>query len=93
VIYCCSAPAESPPQFLSAATKAVLLGERASLAFACELAEGKAPPPSALLDVWDALAKEPRLRSALYQFETARQVRSAMVHPLDLLSALGDGPP
>ncbi|MGK6309013.1 hypothetical protein [Variovorax sp. DT-64] len=92
VIYCCSAPAESHPPFLSAATKAVLLGEPASLAFACRLARGEAPPDSDLLAVWNALANEPRLRSALYQYETAKQVREAMVHPLDLLSAMGDGP-
>jgi hypothetical protein len=92
VIYCCSAPAEAHPPFLSAATKAVLLGEPASLAFACRLDRGEAPPDSDLLAVWDALAQEPRLRSALYQYETAKQVRDAMVHPLDLLSAMGDGP-
>jgi hypothetical protein len=93
VIYCCSAPAEPPPPFLSAATKAVLLGEPASLAFACRLDRGEAPPDSDLLALWDALAQEPRLRSALYQYETAKQVREAMLHPLDLLSAMGDGPP
>ncbi|KWT94211.1 MULTISPECIES: hypothetical protein [unclassified Variovorax] len=92
VIYCCSAPAESHPPFLSAATKAVLLGEPASLASACRLARGEAPPDSDLLAVWHALPKEPRLRSALYQYETAKRVREAMVHPLDLLSAMGDGP-
>jgi hypothetical protein len=92
VIYCCSAPAESHPPFLSAATKAVLLGEPASLAFACRLARGEAPPDSDLLAVWHALPKEPRLRSALYQYETAKRVREAMVHPLDLLSAMGNGP-
>lgn len=92
VIYCCSAPAESHAPFLSAATKAVLLGEPASFAFACRLARGEAPPDSALLPVWDALAKEPRLRSALYQYETATRVREAMVHPLDLLSAMGENP-
>ncbi|VTU18549.1 hypothetical protein H6CHR_01003 [Variovorax sp. PBL-H6] len=92
VIYCCSAPTESHPPFLSAATKAVLLGEPAAFEFACRLARGEAPPASDLLPVWDALAKEPRLRSALYQYETAKRVREAMVHPLDLLSALEDGP-
>lgn len=92
VIYCCSAPTESHPPFLSAATKAVLLGEPASFAFACRLALGEAPPDSELLAVWTALAKAPRLRSALYQYETAKRVREAMVHPLDLLSAMGDGP-
>lgn len=92
VIYCCCAPTESHPPFLSAATKAVLLGEPASLAFACRLARGEAPPDSDLLAVWHALSKEPRLRSALYQYETAKRVREAMVHPLDLLSAMGGGP-
>jgi hypothetical protein len=77
---------------LSAATRAVLLGEPASFAFACRLARGEAPPDSELLAVWSALATEPRLRSALYQYETAKRVRDAMVHPLDLLSAMGNGP-
>ncbi|WP_232072990.1 hypothetical protein [Variovorax sp. RA8] len=92
VIYCCSAPRESHPPYLSAATRAVLLGGPASFAFACRLARGEAPPDSELLAVWSALATEPRLRSALYQYETAKRVRDAMVHPLDLLSAMGNGP-
>ncbi|WP_232061959.1 hypothetical protein [Variovorax sp. PBS-H4] len=91
VIYCCCAPAGSHAPFLSAATRAVLLGEPASVAFACRLAGGEAPADSDLLPVWSALAKEPRLRSALYQYETAKRVREAMVHPLDLLSAVRDG--
>ena len=91
VIYCCSAPAESRPQLLNAATKAVLLGEPESIAFAQRFASGEAPPEADLLPVWRALAEAPRLRSALYQYETARQAREAMLHPLDLLAAVREG--
>ena len=37
---------------------------------------------------WDALASEPRLRSTLYQHDTARAAREAMLHPDDLLSGV-----
>ena len=88
VIYCSSAPAEAQPQVLSAASKAVLLAEPASLAFAHELARGASPSNSELEPVWEALASEPRVRSALHQHETARAVREAMLHPDDLLAAV-----
>jgi hypothetical protein len=38
--------------------------------------------------VWEDLATAPRLRSALHQYDTARAVREAMVHPRDLLAAV-----
>lgn len=96
-IYCCSAPAEVQPQLLSAASKTVLLGEPASLAFAGLLAGGAAPVHVMLAPVWEALAASPGLRQALHQDETSRTVRESMLHPDDLLAtvatAAGDGPP
>jgi hypothetical protein len=88
VIYCCSAPAEVQPQLLSAASKAVLLAEPASLAFAGLLARGASPPDAMLAPVWEALTTSPALRSALHQDETSRAVREAMLHPADLLAAV-----
>lgn len=89
VIYCCTAPADAQPQMLSAASQAMLLAEPASLAFADRLTRGAPPGDDALAPVWDALATAPRLRSALHQWDTARAVREAMLHPEDLLLACG----
>jgi hypothetical protein len=88
VIYACSAEPEQRVQPLSAATKAVLLAEPASVAFARELARGTPVSPGQLSGVWQELGTAPRLRSALYQYDTARLVREAMLHPQDLLAAL-----
>lgn len=88
VIYCCSSPPEAQPQLLSAASKAVLLAEPASLGFAGRLARGTSPPDAQLAPVWEALTTAPRLRSALHQDETSRVVREAMLHPDDLLAAV-----
>jgi hypothetical protein len=38
--------------------------------------------------VWEALATAPRLRAALYQHETARTARAAMLHPDDLQASV-----
>jgi hypothetical protein len=88
VVYCCAAP-EVQPAMLSAATRAVLLAEAASLAFAREVLAGAQPPAQSLAAVWTALRTEARLRSALHQYDTARAARAAMLHPADLLAALG----
>lgn len=88
VIYCCSAPPEAHPPVLSAASKAVLLGEPASLAFAHQLLAGELPSPASLEPVWNALMSEPRLRAALHQYDTARKARAAMLHPADLLASV-----
>lgn len=88
VIYACSAEPESRPQLLAAATRAVLLAEPASVAFARELARGSTASHEELASVWDDLARAPRLRSALHQYDTARLVREAMLHPQDLLAAV-----
>lgn len=90
VIYCCAAPPEAQPPLLSAASRAVLLAEPGSLSFARRLAGGEAPDPAELGVVWDALCAEPRLRSALHQYQTARDVREAMLHPGDLLAELAE---
>jgi hypothetical protein len=88
VIYCCPAPSEAQPQLLAAATKAVLLAEPASLAFALQLEQGARPPDADLAPVWEALTHAPRMRAALHQYETARAVREAMLHPDDLPAAV-----
>jgi hypothetical protein len=88
VIYCCSAPPEAYPPLLSAASKAMLLGEPASLAFAHELLAGELPSAASLEPVWNALMTEPRLRAALHQYDTARKARAAMLHPADLLASV-----
>jgi len=88
VIYCCSAPAEPQVPMLSAASRGVLLSERASLAFAAALAAGEAPDPQRLGPVWQELGSAARLRGVLHQYDTARTVREAMLHPDDLLAAL-----
>lgn len=88
VIYCCTAPPEDPPQVLTAAARAVLLAEPQSLAFADALQRGTSPDVKSLGPVWDALPMEPRLRSALHQFDTAVAAREAMLHPDDLLATV-----
>ena len=88
VIYCSTAPVESRPALLGAATRAVLLAEPASLAFALRLAGGAAPCEADLDAVWQALGSEARLRAALHQDDTARAAREAMLHPEDLVGAL-----
>ncbi|RYF18061.1 MAG: hypothetical protein EOO30_04460 [Comamonadaceae bacterium] len=87
VIYCCAANEARPP-VLSAASRAVLLGEPASLAFARAHAAGATRLHADLQPVWHALTAEPRLRSALHQYDTAKAAREAMLHPADLLAAL-----
>nr|MBA2674952.1 hypothetical protein [Ramlibacter sp.] len=62
--------------------------EPASLALAHRLQRGEEAPHTGLAPVWDALVAEPRLRSALHQYDTARAVRDAMLHPDDLLATV-----
>lgn len=89
VIYCSTAPADAHVPMLSAASRGVLLTERASLAYAAELQAGGAPDPEALGHVWTELATASRLRAVLHQYDIARIVRDAMLHPQDLLAAIG----
>ncbi|MGE4242833.1 hypothetical protein [Ramlibacter sp.] len=88
VIYCCSAPPETRPPVLAASSKAVLLAEPASIAFAHRLALGDTPSPAPLAQVWEDLRTAPRLRSALHQYDTARAVREAMLRPQELADAV-----
>ncbi len=88
VIYCCSAPVETHPQVLSAASKAALLAEPASLALGRRLAAGGSPCHQDLALVWEALMAAPRLRSALHQYATAQAAREIMLHPHDLVAAV-----
>ncbi|HEY8360251.1 MAG TPA: hypothetical protein VIL30_22585, partial [Ramlibacter sp.] len=87
VVYCCAAD-EVQPAALTAATRAVLLAEPASIAFAQRLLAGSDAPATLLAPVWEALTTTPRLRSALHQYQTAVAARAAMVHPDDLLAAV-----
>ncbi len=87
VIYCCTASSEARPHLLHAASKAVLLTEPASVAFACAVDAGEDPPPDALDPVWLDVLNAPRLRSVLHQYDTARAVREAMFQPDDLHAA------
>lgn len=88
VIYGCTTPAEERPPMLSAASRGVLLTERASLAYAGALAAGATPDPEELGRVWEELRTAARLQAVLHQYDTARRVREAMLHPDDLLAAL-----
>lgn len=88
VIYCCTAPADARPQPLGPASKAMLLAEPASLAFALRLARGEPASPRDLAAVWSALTTAPHLRAVLWQDATARAAREAMLHPQDLPPAV-----
>lgn len=88
VIYCCAGAPETPPPVLAAASKAVLLAEPASLAWALDYAAGAAPAPDRLAPIWQALPVAPRLRATLYQYATSQAARTAMLHPADLRTAL-----
>jgi hypothetical protein len=88
VFYCCDAPPEAQPPVLSAAAKAVLLAEPASIAFAQQVLAGGAPPPATLLPAWQDLPHAPRLHATLHQYDTACAAREAMLHPDDLLAAV-----
>ena len=88
VFYCCDAPPEAQAPVLSAAARAVLLAEPASIAFAQQLPAGGSPDPEDLLPVWQDLPHAPRLHATLHQHDTACAAREAMLHPDDLLAAV-----
>ncbi len=83
----CSAADEPVAPMLSAAARAVLMAEPASLALGAAIAVGDPAAPDSLEPVWQAL-HAPRLRTAVHQYDTARAVREVMLHPQDLLAAL-----
>lgn len=80
VVYFSTAPAGQVPPAVSAASKAILLAEAGTLAFARDRDARLLEP------VWDALCTERRLRATLQQHDTARRVCEAMLHPHDLLA-------
>ncbi|HEY1225865.1 MAG TPA: hypothetical protein VGF26_00960 [Ramlibacter sp.] len=80
VLYFSTAPADQVPPALSVASKAMLLAEPGTLAFA------RARHPPLLEPVWDALRIERRLRTTLNQHDNARLACEAMLHPDDLLA-------
>jgi hypothetical protein len=88
VIYACTAAPEPQPVWLTAAARALLLAQPASLAFAQQIAQGSALPDEALAPAWQALLTAPRLRGVLHQWPTAQAARAAMLHPNDLLACL-----
>ena len=83
VIYCCTAEEPRVP-LLSAPARAMLLQQAASLAYAGALGRGESADPGVLAPLWDSLARSPRLRAVLEQYETARSAREVMLHPDDL---------
>lgn len=88
VIYCSAAEPETRPAMLGSPSRALLLAEPASLAFAHALTQGQPVQATALAPVWGALPSAPQLRPVLHQHETAQAVREAMLHPQDLLDAV-----
>ena len=80
MVYFCTAPAGQVPPALSAPSKAMLLAEPGTLAFARDR------HPQLLEPVWDALRTERRLRATLHQHHSARRACEAMLHPQDLLA-------
>jgi hypothetical protein len=88
VIYCSAADPEARPAMLGSPSRALLLAEPASLAFAHALTQGQPVQAAALAPVWEALPSAPQLRPVLHQHETAQAAREAMLHPQDLLDAV-----
>ena len=88
VIYCCDADGREAPPLLASASKAVLLGQPASLAFAGRVLRGEAADPRELASLWQALAGSPQLRSTLHQYALGEAVCAAMLQPADLQAAV-----
>lgn len=89
VLYCCDAPVETAPRLLGAASRMQLLSIPACLEFASKLTQKKHANPEDLEPVWHQLLESPQWRTVLHQYPMLRQVRELMVHPDDLLVALG----
>ncbi|ANN76372.1 3-deoxy-D-arabino-heptulosonate 7-phosphate synthase [Bordetella flabilis] len=98
ILYCCDAPAETPPRLLGAASRMQLLSADASLEFAAALARKQPAGAANLEPVWHRLLQSPRWRAVLDQYPRLYRVRELMVHTDDLLAAVGgtaqaaDGP-
>lgn len=87
VIYCCDAASDAG-HVLSASARSMLLNTPACIAFAARLAQGERPSTHELDPLWHELLHARALRPVLHQYDNARTVRDAMLHPHDLLAAL-----
>ncbi|WP_321885087.1 3-deoxy-D-arabino-heptulosonate 7-phosphate synthase [Paraburkholderia bannensis] len=88
VLYCCDAPAETPPRLLGAASRMQLLSAHPSVGFANALAEHRSASAHALDTIWQALLESPHWHSVLHQYPMLVQVRDLMVHTDDLMAAI-----
>lgn len=88
VLYCCDAPAETPPRLLGAASRMQLLSAHPSVGFANALAEHRTANAHALDTIWQALLESPHWHSVLHQYPMLVQVRDLMVHTDDLMAAI-----
>lgn len=88
VIYLCSAPVEPRTPVLDASSKTLLLADAASLHFAAAIGAGASPDAACLAPVWDAVTSEPRMRSVLHQYDTARRAREIMLNTGDVVLAV-----
>lgn len=93
VLYCCDAPSEAAPRWLTAASRMQLLSAVASLEFASVLAEARRVKVEDLRPVWHLLLEAPRWLSVLHQYQTLREVRELMVHTDDLRAACAGAAP
>ncbi|CAM3549824.1 3-deoxy-D-arabino-heptulosonate 7-phosphate synthase [Bordetella sputigena] len=88
VLYCCDAPMEIHPRFLSAASRMQLLSAPASLAFADRWARGRQTDPEMLEPVWRDLTGSARWTAVLHQYAMLRQVRELLVHVDDVTATV-----
>lgn len=88
VLYCCDAPADTPPRLLGAASRMQLLSAPASLDYAGILAQGRDADDASLEAVWETLLSAPGWHAVLHQYPVLCQVRALMVRPADLLAAV-----
>lgn len=86
VVYSCIA-SEAHVPLLAHSARMLLLQQRATIAWAAQLAAGALPSAELLATVWTDLLQAPRLAEVLRQYATARAARAAMLHPDDLLAA------
>lgn len=88
VLYCCDAPADTPPRLLSAASRMQLLSATCSLDYAAGLGTTDPLTIESLEPVWRALLDAPGWAQVLHQYSTMARVRDLMVHVEDLTRAL-----
>lgn len=88
VLYCCDAPADASSRLLSAANRARLLGEPASLEFARMLMQKQNPHPDSLEPLWHQLLESPRWHAVLHQYPMLQCVRELMIYPEDIVETI-----